>query len=62
MNRDTGLRVVEAVRSTIRVFFVACIVGAPLAAPQGRFAPAAVLSSFVALEGLVSARARRRPR
>ncbi len=53
MNHESALRTVKAAHTAIWAFFVACIVGAPLAAWQGRFKLAAVLIGFVALEAVV---------
>ncbi|WP_257385485.1 hypothetical protein [Tahibacter caeni] len=53
MNRDFALRTVKAIHTAIWAFFVACIVGAPLAARLGNFRLAALLIGFVGLEALV---------
>jgi hypothetical protein len=53
MEREDALRAVKALHTLIWVFFVACIVGAPLAAWRGQLALAGLLLGCVALEGLV---------
>lgn len=53
MSPGARLKAVKAAHTVIWAFFVACIVGAPVAARRGQFALAAVLVGFVALEALV---------
>ncbi|BDI03684.1 hypothetical protein [Sphaerotilus microaerophilus] len=53
MKPHTALETVKALHTLIWGFFVACIVGAPLAAWQGQLGWAALLVGCVALEGLV---------
>ena len=53
MNDQTTLNAVKALHTAIWAFFVGCIVGAPLAAAQGRLKLAAVLIGLVGIESLV---------
>lgn len=53
LNPRTALTVVKAAHTAIWAFFVACIVGAPVAAWFGRHTWAAALVGLVALEALV---------
>lgn len=53
MNHHAALRMVKLAHTAIWGFFVACILGAPLAAWHHHFALAAVLLGVVAIEGLV---------
>lgn len=53
MNHEVALTVVKVVHTAIWAFFVACILGAPLAAWHRNFALAAALIGLVALEALV---------
>jgi hypothetical protein len=53
MNDAKALHLVRTMHTVIWAFFVACIVGAPLAAWRGHFALAAVLVGLVAVEALV---------
>lgn len=53
MNDTSALALVKALHTAIWMFFVACIVGAPLAAWHGDFRLAAILIGLVAIEGLV---------
>lgn len=53
MNDETALRAIKAAHTAIWLFFVACILGAPLAASFGNFTLAGLLVGCVALEALV---------
>lgn len=53
MNPQAALKAVKAAHTAIWAFFVACIVGAPVAAWSGRFTLSAVLVGAVAVEALV---------
>jgi hypothetical protein len=50
---ETALTIVKGVHTVAWAFFVACILGAPVAAAYGRFGLAAVLIALVAVEALV---------
>lgn len=53
MRKEAALVAIKAVHTAIWAFFVACIVGAPLAAARGHFGLAAALIALVAVEALV---------
>lgn len=53
MQNESALRLVKTVHTVAWAFFVACIVGAPIAAAKGHFDAAFVLAGLVALEALV---------
>ncbi|MBL8360408.1 MAG: hypothetical protein JNN18_07935 [Rubrivivax sp.] len=53
MRDEAALRVVKTVHTVIWAFFVACIVGAPIAAHVGRHGLAFACIGLVALEALV---------
>lgn len=53
MRNDTSLIVVKSVHTVLWAFFVACIIGAPIAAWHGNFRVSGVLIGFVAIEALV---------
>ena len=53
MKHDSALIAVKLLHTAIWVFFVACILGAPLAAAQGGFKLAASMMALVAVEALV---------
>ncbi|MBL8383807.1 MAG: hypothetical protein JNM90_12060 [Burkholderiales bacterium] len=50
-----ALVAVKTLHTLVWAFFVACIVGAPLAAARGRFGLAGLLIGLVLLEGIVLA-------
>ncbi len=53
MNHSSALRAVKVVHTAVWAFFVACILGAPIAAHGGHFSVACVLIALVAFEALV---------
>jgi hypothetical protein len=53
MEKGSALIAVKAVHTAIWLFFVACILGAPIAAARGKFGLAGVLVGLVALEATV---------
>ena len=53
MKSKTALTFIKCMHTLIWAFFVACIIGAPIAAWRGNFALAGILVGFVALEALV---------
>lgn len=53
MTDEAALRAVKTVHTVVWVFFVGCIIGAPLAARAGRFTVAFTLVGIVAIEALV---------
>jgi hypothetical protein len=53
MPPDRALRTIRVLHTAAWAFFVACIVGMPILAWQGRFLGAAVLAGLVVLEGVV---------
>lgn len=53
MNDRTALRTVKLVHTIAWLFFVACILGAPVAAYHGRFTLAAALIGCVAVEAII---------
>ena len=53
MSPGSALVAIRLLHTVIWVFFVGCIVGAPLAAAQGRFGLSGLLVGCVALEGVV---------
>lgn len=53
MTDEAALTVVKVAHTVIWAFFVACIVGAPIAAWSGNFTVAWILVGLVAIEALV---------
>ena len=53
MEEKATLRAIKALHTAIWAFFVACILGAPLAAAYGRFSLAGAMIGLVAVEALV---------
>lgn len=53
MKDDIRLIAVKALHTAVWIFFVACILGAPIAASLGKFKLAGLLIALVSLEALV---------
>lgn len=53
MTPEGTLRLIRVLHTAAWAFFVACIVGMPILAWQGRFGSAAVLAGLVLLEGVI---------